>query len=71
MKLKNLQPNFFHFKIKPAYRFLSHYIIRLGFLDGKEGYIVSKLHADSVYKRYVFLNEIYEEQSSTLINKNA
>lgn len=71
LKLKGLRPTIFHFKIKPAYRFLSHYVIRLGFLDGKEGYVVSKLHAESVYKRYVFLNEIYEEQSSTLINKNA
>ena len=68
---KNLKPNFFHYKIKPAYRFLNHYVIRLGFLDGKEGYQISKLHAESVYKRYVFLNEFYEAQSSELINKNA
>lgn len=70
LELKNLKPNFFHFKIKPAYRFFNHYIIRLGFLDGREGYVVSKLHAESVYKRYVFLNEIYETKNSPLINKN-
>lgn len=71
LKLKGLKPNFFHFKIKPAYRFFNHFIIRLGILDGREGYVISKLHAESVYKRYVFLNEIYEENSSVYINKNA
>lgn len=65
---KNLKPNFFHFRIKPFYRFINHYIIRLGILDGKEGYMISKLHAESVHKRYVFLNEIYQENSSQLIN---
>lgn len=70
LEAKNLKPNFFHFKIKPAYRFFNHFIIRLGFLDGREGYIVSKLHAESVYKRYVFLNEIYEAKNKQLINKN-
>jgi len=69
LQMKNLKPNFFHFKIKPAYRFFNHYIIRLGFLDGKEGYKISKLHADSVHNRYVFLNEIYEAQASQIINK--
>ena len=69
--IKNLKPNFFHFYLKPAYRFVNHYIIRLGLLDGKEGLIISKLHAQSVYKRYVFLNEIIEENSSQRINKNA
>lgn len=71
LEKKNLKPNFFHYLIKPAYRFLNHYIIRLGFLDGKDGYIISKLHAESVYKRYVFLNDIYREKPSQLINKNA
>ncbi|RLZ11471.1 glycosyltransferase family 2 protein [Faecalibacter macacae] len=71
LRMKNLKPNFFHFQIKPAYRFINHYIIRLGFLDGKEGYVISRLHAESVKKRYVFLNEIYEAQASQLINKNA
>lgn len=71
LRMKNLKPNFFHFQVKPAYRFFNHYIIKLGFLDGREGYIVSKLHAESVKKRYVFLNEIYEAQSSKFINKNA
>ena len=32
-----LKPNGYHFIVKPVYRFLYHYIIRFGFLDGKKG----------------------------------
>lgn len=71
LSVKKLKPNFFHFLIKPSYRFFNHYFIRLGFLDGKEGLIISKLHAESVRKRYVFLNEIYEADASVNNNKNA
>jgi glycosyltransferase involved in cell wall biosynthesis len=49
---KNLNPGFFHFYIKPAYKFFSHYVIRLGFLDGKKGFCVSYLNALSVAERY-------------------
>ena len=66
LERKKLKPNFFHFYFKPMYRFFNHYVMRLGFLDGKEGYIISKLHAESVRKRYVFLNEIYEARASAV-----
>ena len=59
MYLKKVKPNFYHFYIKPAYRFLSHYIIRLGFLDGKNGYKISKLNAFEVQQRYVELRKLY------------
>ncbi|MBZ0325989.1 MAG: glycosyltransferase family 2 protein [Altibacter sp.] len=38
--------------LKPLYKFLTHYIIRLGILDGKKGWIISKLNALSVSERY-------------------
>ena len=37
---------------KCCYKFLTHYIIRLGILDGQRGWIVSKLNALSVLERY-------------------
>jgi glycosyltransferase involved in cell wall biosynthesis len=55
---KKLKPNFFHFHIKPLYRFINHYIIRLGFLDGKNGYIICKLNAYGVKQRYVALKKL-------------
>ncbi|MCF6346906.1 MAG: glycosyltransferase family 2 protein [Flavobacteriaceae bacterium] len=57
--LKKLKPNFFHFYIKPAYRFLYHFIIRFGFLDGKKGYKISRLNAFGVQQRYVELRKLY------------
>lgn len=62
--LKKLKPTFYHFKIKPAYRFLNYYVFRLGFLDGKEGYTIAKIHAISVANRYKYLNEIYNKEKT-------
>ena len=56
--LKELRPNFFHFYIKPAYKFLYTYLIRLGILDGRKGIIICYLNALSVYKRYPFLKKL-------------
>ena len=48
-------PNFYHFIIKPAFRFWKHYLIDLGFLDGYVGFIVCSLAAKGVFMRYVKL----------------
>jgi glycosyltransferase involved in cell wall biosynthesis len=45
-------------KIKIAYRFFNHYIMRLGILDGKIGYQISKLNAYEVKKRYEELDKL-------------
>ena len=55
---KGKAPNWFHFYIKPAYKFLTNYIFRLGFLDGKEGYIICSLNAYGVYYRYKALENL-------------
>lgn len=48
----------FHFIIKPAYKFLYNYIIRFGFLDGKEGFAICYLNAYGVYYRYKELKRL-------------
>lgn len=55
---KGLRPNFYHFYLHPAYKFLYQFIIRLGFLDGKKGAIICYLNALSVYVRYQELQEM-------------
>lgn len=60
--LKGLQPNAFHFYLKPAYRFIRHFIIRLGLLDGRSGFIMSKLEAEGVKKRYQYLKALYQTE---------
>ncbi len=70
LQLKNLVPTFFHYKVKPIYRFFNYFVLRLGFLDGKEGYTIAKLHAISVANRYKYLDEIYQEENlKTSLNK--
>lgn len=55
---KGKRPNGFHFYIKPAYKFLTNYIFRLGFLDGKEGYTICTLNAYGVFYRYKALERL-------------
>lgn len=59
--LKNKRPNAYHFFIRPQYRFLWQYIYRLGFLDGKEGFVLAYVHAFSVFKRYLQLWMMYRK----------
>jgi glycosyltransferase involved in cell wall biosynthesis len=53
-KSKKIQKvTLFHLAVKPGYRFFTHYFLRLGILDGKEGFIISALSAQSVFLRYL------------------
>ncbi|MDR3273353.1 MAG: glycosyltransferase [Flavobacteriaceae bacterium] len=58
---KGKKPNFFHFYVKPAYRFFNQFILKLGILDGKSGFIISKMYADYVSSRYKYLKELWEK----------
>ena len=44
--------------LAPAFNFLQHYIFRLGFLDGWEGYLICKTNAWYTFMKYVFLREL-------------
>lgn len=56
---KNLRPNLYHFLMRPCYRFWHQYFIRLGVLDGKEGFILAYTSAFAVFKRYLYLWTMY------------
>lgn len=58
---KNVRPNLYHFLFRPWYRFMHQYFLRLGFLDGKEGFIISYVHAFSIFKRYIQLWTMYRK----------
>lgn len=49
---KGVKPNFYHFYLHPAYKFLYQYLVRLGILDGQKGIIICYLNALSVAIRY-------------------
>ena len=60
--LKGVHPNFYHFYLRPAYKFLYQYLVRLGILDGKKGIIICYLNALSVWVRYQELKKMRTEQ---------
>ena len=45
----------YHLGVKPFSRFFKHYFLRLGFLDGKVGFVISVLMAWGVFLRYAEL----------------
>ena len=56
---KGTKPNSFYGFVKPAYRFIYHYIITFGFLDGKTGWTIAKINAIGMYRRYAKLKELH------------
>ena len=51
----------FKFLWRPFYRFWHQYLIRLGILDGKEGFILAYINSFAVFKRYVNLWLLYRK----------
>ncbi len=66
---KGVRPGFFHYVIKPAFRFFKHYFLQLGILDGKVGFIISRLNASSVFMRYVKLDGMLIEEAKRDVNR--
>ena len=61
---KDYSPNLYHFVFRPFYKFLNHFIFRLGFLDGKKGLIISYLNALGVYSRYKELKRLRNQKTN-------
>lgn len=57
---KTAKIGFFHLKLKPFFRFLKHFVLQKGFLDGRVGFIVSYIMAWGVWMRYVKIREMQE-----------
>lgn len=60
---KTKKVTYFHLFVKPLYRFFKHYILERGFLDGKVGFIMSSVHAWSVFLRYWKIMELRRNKS--------
>ncbi len=58
---KKIRPNIYHFFLRPIVFFIKNYIVKLGFLDGKEGFILAYLHSFAVLKRYLLLWLMYRK----------
>lgn len=60
---KGKKARWYHFIFRPLYKFLNHYVIRLGILDGKNGFIICYLNALGVWARYEELKKIQNQSS--------
>lgn len=57
-------PGFFEFVVRPVWRFVRAYVVRLGFLDGWQGYYIARLSAFSTLTKYARLRESRGEKHS-------
>lgn len=49
--------------LNPVAKFVDHYLLHLGFLDGRAGYLISKISAYATYLKYKKIRDIYKTQS--------
>jgi glycosyltransferase involved in cell wall biosynthesis len=52
--------------LSPLFAFTQHYIFRLGFLDGKEGFIIAKTTARYTFLKYRYLKEMSNEANNKI-----
>lgn len=49
--------------LNPVAKFIDHYILHLGFLDGRAGYLISRISAYATYLKYKKIRDIYKTQA--------
>ena len=55
----------FHLTVKPPASFFAHYVLRRGFLDGLEGFLVSLFSAGAVLVKYAKLRHLQKDTHTT------
>lgn len=55
---------FFKLIVNPIAKFIDHYLLKLGFLDGKSGYRISKISAYATYLKYKKIRKLYAQKAS-------
>jgi glycosyltransferase involved in cell wall biosynthesis len=58
---KGKKGSWFHSVFRPTYKFFNHYILRLGFLDGKKGIIICYLNALGVHAKFKELKRLNKQ----------
>lgn len=61
---KGKKARWYHFVFRPFYKFLNHYILRLGILDGAKGITICYLNALGVLERYRELKKLEKAEKS-------
>lgn len=58
----NNKPNTFIANLHPFYTFLNRYFFRLGFLDGKKGFIICSIYSKGIKERYLEWNRLHNNK---------
>ena len=61
---KKIKPNFLFKFLHPSYNFLYNFFIRLGFLDGKKGFLICYLNAYCIAIRYNELKKLWKQDQN-------
>jgi glycosyltransferase involved in cell wall biosynthesis len=61
---KGKRSNIFKMIANPAAKFIDHYILHLGFLDGWAGYSISRISAYATYLKYKKLRDLYNAKTA-------
>ena len=64
---EGIQTNILHFTVRPAFRFFKYYVLKLGFINGQQGYEVARILGYHVYMRYVYLREMNRASKKILV----
>lgn len=49
--------------VNPIAKFIDHYLLHLGFLDGKAGFLISRISAYATYLKYKKLKALYQKSA--------
>jgi glycosyltransferase involved in cell wall biosynthesis len=61
---KGKRSNLFKLLVNPVAKFIDHYILHLGFLDGSAGYSISRISAYATYLKYKKLRDLYNAKTA-------
>lgn len=64
LKKQGKKATIFHLTVKPFIRFIKHYFVQLGFLDGYRGLALSYIFSKNVYNRYAMLKKLNQSEYS-------
>lgn len=60
--------SWFRIRLSPGFNFLNYYILKLGFLDGYEGYVCAKMTAYYTFLKYARLRELWKMRNKSRKN---
>ena len=61
---KGKKAKLYKLAVNPVAKFIDHYLIHLGFLDGRAGYLISRISAYATWLKYKKLRDLQHQNSS-------